>query len=167
MIFVSQWAAVLDSAFFVNDGSSGDRDGARLLSAGADQGLRIFGPNPDPDIDFIPSFSGEQEHIVVLQNSEVSGTPGTYTVDLDGSNVTNLPYTRSGSVVGTIYLGALSSAAASFNGEWGEVLFYSRVLTSNELNSVGFHLQGKWGISGNYTDPSGPTPASGTVVVIK
>ncbi len=154
-IFVCQWAAVLDALFFINDGASGDKDGARLLSNGADQDLRIFGPNPDPDIDFIPSFSGEQEHIVVLQNSAVNGSPGTYTVDLDGSNVNSLAYTRSGSTVGAISLGALSTGAGSFDGEWGEVLIYSRVLTSDELNTVGFYLQDKWGISGSYTDDSG------------
>ena len=166
-IFVCQWAAVLDAVFFINDGASGDKDGARLLSNGADQDLRIFGPNPDPDIDFIPSFSGEQEHIVVLQNSAVNGTPGTYTVDLDGSNVNSLAYTRSASTVGAISLGALSGGTSSFDGEWGEVLIYSRVLTSDELNTVGFYQQDKWGISGSYTDPSGPTPASGTVIVIR
>ena len=43
--------------------------------------------------------------------------------------------------------------------DYAELMVYTRVLTADELNRIGWYLQQKYGIAASYTQPVGPTPA--------
>jgi hypothetical protein len=45
------------------------------------------------------------------------------------------------------------SSGGGLNGDIAEVLIYSRVLSAEETNAVGYFLEAKYGISSTYTDP--------------
>jgi len=50
-----------------------------------------------------------------------------------------------------------------FDGDIAELIVYQNVLSSNEINQVGYYLQAKYGIAGSYTAP----PIGGSILVVR
>ncbi len=151
----------------VTSGNPGNGAGAFAIStmrpnAGGPGNLGYFGRNYNPfpydeytKTNDTPNFSDQKGHVIVLQLAGASsGGVGTFTGFYDGETKEVHAGLTSNPLNGPVEIGGSSSGTdRRYAGAFGDILIYNRVLTDKERNKVGWHLQTKYGLEGNYVNP--------------
>jgi len=131
-------------------------------NAGGSGNLGYFGRsyNPYPYDEYTktnetPNFSDGAGHVLELRLTGVSaGGPGTFTGYYDGALKEAHNGTSANPANGPVEIGGSASAAdRRFAGAFGDILIYTRALSEDERNRVGWYLQSKYGLSGAYARP--------------
>jgi hypothetical protein len=153
---------------------------AVTLNEAANKRYNIFGGNSNNDDRFVAqNWSEVRPSTFLSYRANMGGTvynnfPSTgsvifsqesdasvYRIVLDGTTLgTSTPGFYSGA--GTWQIGNRVGSGQAYNGDIAEMLFFDRVLSSEEADDVGGYLEWKYGLSTAYTDWS--PPADTTIV---
>lgn len=95
-------------------------------------------------------------HVYLLESG-----PSQYRFVIDGNENAALATTggyNSGAGVNWTIGDSAANNDQRFNGDIAELIFYNRVLSTDEVNAVGYYLKNKYGVTATYLNPNATAP---------
>ena len=129
--------------------------------------------NPLPYDDYTstsntPNFSDEKGHVLALTLADTAtGGKGVFTGWYDGAIRTPRNGNTNNPANGPIEIGgSTADISHRYAGVYGDILIYDRVLSDEERNEVGWYLQNKYRLEGDYLNSLAPLIVSRTATAV-
>jgi hypothetical protein len=103
----------------------------------------------------IPNFAPGAGHLAVMTlDAAANAGRGRFAAFFDGITRRTANGANTNPTLGPIEIGgSVTNTGYRFDGYIGDVLIYNRVLSDDERNRIGWYLQSRYGLAGNYADP--------------